>query len=86
MYNDGSYHGYAPPAPQFSSIQQFNSYDFQGAAGFAPSAPTFSACPAPPGMVDGWIAPPTIQPEESEEEKLKREGKKTELMIANCSS
>lgn len=56
---------------------QFNSYDFQGAPNFAPPAPAFNvgiSCPAPPGMSDSWVPPQTIQPEEKEEDKLKREG------------
>lgn len=79
MYNDGygNYIPNAPAPPQFGSMPQFNSYDFQGASGFAPPAPTFNvpgiSCPVPPGMAESWIPPP--QPEETEEERLKREGK-----------
>lgn len=76
MYNDPSF-GYIPnppTAPQFGMAAQYG-YDYQGAA-YAPPPPTFSGidCPAPPGMSEGWVAPPGVQPEESEEEKLKREG------------
>lgn len=82
VYNDGygNQMPYPPTAPNFGTMaqidQQFNSYDFQG--GFPPPAPAFNvgiSCPAPPGMVDGWIPPPPILHEESEEEKMKREGK-----------
>lgn len=87
MYNDGygNYIPNAPAAPNFGVMtqmdSQFNSYDFQGA--FPPPAPAFNvgiSCPAPPGMVDGWIPPPpmcdVLVQEESGEDKLKREGKR----------
>lgn len=82
MYNDG-YGNYIPPnaaaTSQFASMPQFNSYDFQGATSFPPPASGYNvqgiSCPAPPGMTEGWIPPPSIQPEESEEDRLKREGK-----------
>lgn len=81
MYNNDGYGNYipnAPAPPQFASMPQFNSYDFQGASAFPPSAQAFNvgiSCPAPPGMAEGWIPPPSIQPEENEEDRLKREGK-----------
>lgn len=68
-----------PQAPSFAPMNQFNSYEFQG--NYAPPAPNFSniACPAPPGMSDSWIPQqamaPTMPPEESEEDRRKREGK-----------
>lgn len=83
MYNDG--YGYipnAPAPPNFGTIaqmgSQFNSYDFQGASTFAPPAPNFGgiACPAPPGLSESWSQPP-VQMEESEEDRLKREGEMT---------
>lgn len=81
MYSDayGNYIPGAPAPPQFGLAQmgsQFNSYDFQAASSYPPPAPTFGgiACPAPPGMSEGWIPPPAIQHEESEEEKMKRDG------------
>lgn len=86
MYSDG--YGYipnAPAPPNFGTIaqmgSQFNSYDFQGASTFAPPAPNFNlgggiACPAPPGLSENWVQPP-VQMEESEEDRLKREGEMT---------
>lgn len=83
MYTDGygNYVPSAPAPPQFGGMAQMgydaNGYDFQGGSAFAPPAPNFSggiSCPAPPGMSDGWIPPPSIQPEESEADRLKREG------------
>lgn len=80
MYTDayGNYLPNAPAAPNFGTMQMdpnFNGYDFQGATAFAPPAPSFGiSCPAPPGMTEGWIPPPPIVHEESEEDKMKREG------------
>lgn len=81
MYNDGygNYIPNAPAPPQFGAIDQMSSqygYDFQGSTGFVAPTPNFGGidCPAPPGLAEGWIPPPQIQPEESEEERLKREG------------
>lgn len=82
-----------PAPPQFNSMMapQFNNYDFQASS--YPPAPSFNsmgiACPVPPGMSEAWIPPPTmssgpIQPEETEEEKLKREGiKKINFLLLN---
>lgn len=77
MYSDAygnSYIPNAPAAPQFG-MGQFG-YDFQNTTAYPPPAPTFGgiACPAPPGMTEGWVPPQNIQPEESEEDKMKREG------------
>lgn len=81
MYNDGygNYIPSAPNAPQFDQMGSQYNYDFQGSTAFVPPAPSFGGidCPAPPGLSDSWIAP-QIQPEESEEDKLKREGKSLE--------
>lgn len=79
MYGYGNYIPNAPAPPNYTMEQmgsQFNSYDFQGATAFPP-APSFGGidCPAPPGMPDGWIPPPSIQQGESEEDRMKREGK-----------
>lgn len=89
IYSDGygNYIPTAPAPPQFGTMaqmgSQFNSYDFQATTAYPPPAPNFNvggiACPAPPGMSDGWAPPPTIQPEESEEDRLKREGEKIEF-------
>jgi len=67
-----------PQAPPFSSMNQFNNYDFQ--TSYPPPAPNFNiACPAPPGIHnESWIqqnmAPNMPPSEESEEEKKKRDG------------
>lgn len=71
---DGGYANYIPNppgAPQFGY-----GYDYQGTA-YPPPPPAFTGidCPAPPGLTEGWVPPPGIQPEENEEEKSKREGK-----------
>lgn len=88
-YQGDAYNNYmpnAPQAPQFSGqMVQFNSYDFQG--NYPPPAPSFSmnppgmhssiACPAPPGMGDSWVPPQQHMqaPGETNDERLKREGK-----------
>jgi hypothetical protein len=66
MYNDGYNYmaANASAAPSFTG--QFNSYEFQAYS----QNPAFAACPVPPGMTN-WQP---MQPEESEEEKQKREG------------
>lgn len=79
MYSDvygNAYIPNPPAAPQYG-LGQFG-YDFQNTTAYPPPAPTFSgiACPAPPGMSEGWVPPQSIQPEENTEEKLKREGEK----------
>lgn len=90
----GGYGNYIPnaPAPPNYTMEmdqmgaQFNSYDFQGATAFPP-APSFGIdCPAPPGMPDGWIAPPSIQQGESEEDRMKREGEKFSTINASLNN
>lgn len=65
-----------PQPPSFGpAMNQFNSYEFQ--ANYPP-APNFTNIPAPPGISsESWIpqqSMPPAMPEESEEEKRKREG------------
>ncbi|CRK90048.1 CLUMA_CG003771, isoform A [Clunio marinus] len=82
MYNEN--YGYIPPTPappQFNTMgqmsSQFNNYDFQGNPAYPPPSSNFNvggiSCPVPPGMTEGWIPPASLQPEESEEDKQKRE-------------
>jgi hypothetical protein len=94
-YQTDAYNNYmpnAPQAPQFSGqMAQFNSYDFQA---YPPPAPAFNmnqgmhsniSCPAPPGMGDNWIPPQSMQPQgESEEDRLKREGKMASTFSVYC--
>lgn len=80
-YGNEQYGNYVPQFP--GSMAQFNTYDFQ--TNYPPQAQNFpgmnmAACPAPPGMSD-WQGPQTPMVSESEEEKLRREGKKLNLKI-----
>lgn len=77
MYSDAYGNAYIPNPPTAPQFAQYG-YDYQNTAAYPPPPPTFSGidCPAPPGMSEGWVPPPNIQPEESEEDKSKREGKK----------
>jgi hypothetical protein len=76
----------APQAPQYSGqMTQFN-YDFQTSY---PPAPSFNmnqgmgiSCPAPPGMGDNWIPPPSMTPSETDKDRLKREGKNIDSVLS----
>lgn len=65
-------------------MAQFNTYDFQATYPPASNFPMnqgmgmSSTCPAPPGLSD-WQPSQAPMVSESEEEKLRREGKKLKL-------
>lgn len=65
---------------QFGSMQmnsQYNNgYEFQNQGLYQQNQQNFSglSVPVPPGVSDGWVPPTTMQPTESQEDKLKKEG------------
>lgn len=71
---------------QFGSMQmnnQYNGYEFQNSAGlYQQNAQNFSALsvPVPPGVSEGWVPPIVMQPTESQEEKLKKEGEEIDII------
>jgi hypothetical protein len=71
---------------QFGSMQmnsQYNGYEFNNSGGLyqQQNSQNFSglSVPVPPGVSDGWVPPAVMQPTESQEEKLKKEGEEFDI-------